>query len=116
MGILLTFTAVSADSHVNEPRDLWLTIALGGVMAGVLGNLYDRLGLPGEVWPSGPRMGEPVFAVRDWILWQASDQWRWPNFNLADSFLVVGAAILFFRAITQPDANAAHRADTGAES
>ena len=92
-------------------RDLWLTAALGGVMAGVLGNLYDRLGLPGEVWPSGPRAGEPVFAVRDWILWQVNDQWRWPNFNLADSFLVVGAAILFLRAITQPAVERGRNAD-----
>ena len=28
-----------------RPRDAWLTFALGCVMAGVLGNLYDRLGL-----------------------------------------------------------------------
>ena len=34
-------------------RDAWLTFALGGVMAGVLGNLYDRLGLSGETW-AGP--------------------------------------------------------------
>lgn len=27
-------------------RDLWLTAALGSVMGGLLGNLYDRLGLP----------------------------------------------------------------------
>jgi signal peptidase II len=35
-----------------------------------------------------------VYAVRDWILLQWSDQLRWPNFNLADSFLVVGACLL----------------------
>src|SRR5688500_8002303 len=29
-------------------RDLWLTVALGSVMGGVLGNLYDRLGLSGD--------------------------------------------------------------------
>jgi signal peptidase II len=73
-------------------RDLWLTAALGSVMAGLLGNLYDRLGLPDHLWPG--RDGEivqPVYAVRDWILVQWSDQWRWPNFNIADSLLVVGA-------------------------
>jgi len=84
-------------------RDSWLTFALGCVMAGVLGNLYDRLGLHGERWPpSHPRAGEPVYAVRDWILWQANDQWRWPNFNIADSMLVVGAALLLLHAFRQP--------------
>lgn len=84
-------------------HDWWLTLALGGVMAGVLGNLYDRLGLSGEVWPGwDPRTGETVYAVRDWILWQLNDQWRWPNFNLADAFLVTGAAVLFLRAMFEP--------------
>lgn len=86
-------------------RDAWLTIALGFVMAGVLGNLYDRLGLHGEIWPAGaPRAGETVHAVRDWVLWQVSDHWRWPNFNIADSLLVVGAGMLFLHALLQPQA------------
>jgi signal peptidase II len=84
-------------------RDAWLTGALGSVMAGVLGNLYDRLGLSGETW-AGPGQVAPqaVHAVRDWILWQANADWRWPNFNIADSMLVVGAAILFFHALRNP--------------
>ena len=70
-----------------------LTIALGCVMAGIIGNLYDRLGLwwqPGmpDAWKSG---------VRDWILFQASDRWVWPNFNIADSLLVCGAGMLLWR-------------------
>ena len=93
-------------------RDAWLTVALGCVMAGVLGNLYDRLGLHGEVWPAThPRAGETIYAVRDWILWQANDRWRWPNFNIADSLLVVGAAVLFFHALRQPDQAAKEVAD-----
>lgn len=69
-------------------RDRWITFALGCVMAGVLGNLFDRLGLSGET------LGGSVYAVRDWILWQANDRWRWPNFNIADSLLVVGASLM----------------------
>ena len=69
-------------------RDLWLTAALGSVMGGLLGNLYDRLGLPDHLWPGrGVEVGQPVHAVRDWILVQWSDQLRWPNFNIADSLL-----------------------------
>ncbi|MCA9132494.1 MAG: signal peptidase II, partial [Planctomycetales bacterium] len=71
--------------------DSWLlTVALGSVMGGILGNLYDRLGLwnpPASVpqWRSG---------VRDWILIQYSDSYVWPNFNIADSLLVCGAIML----------------------
>lgn len=84
-------------------RDFWLTVALGGVTAGVLGNLYDRLGLPYMVWP-GPGLwdGQPLHAVRDWILWQANDQWRWPNFNLADSLLVISTCLLVYHTLRNP--------------
>ena len=74
-------------------RDRWLTWALSLVMGGVLGNLYDRLGLwiqPGypEQWNSG---------VRDWILLRYG-QHTWPNFNIADSLLVCGAIMLMLHA------------------
>ena len=86
-------------------RDAWLTFALGCVTGGILGNLFDRLGLHGEVWPAGdPRAGETVHAVRDWILWQVNDAWRWPNFNIADSLLVIGAALMFLHALWHPHA------------
>lgn len=76
----------------------WLTFAMGCITGGIIGNLYDRLGLwwqPGypEPWRSG---------VRDWILWQASDQWKWPNFNIADSLLVTGAIMLVVQSIFFP--------------
>ncbi len=82
-------------------HDLWLTIALALVMGGILGNLYDRVGLSGESWrPRGEsRLAE--HGVRDWILWQLDDRHRWPNFNLADSLLVVGAGLLIVRIICQ---------------
>jgi signal peptidase II len=74
--------------------DLWLTWALSFVMGGVLGNLYDRLGLwvqPGypEQWSSG---------VRDWILFRYGT-YTWPNFNIADSLLVCGAIMLMLHAL-----------------
>ena len=77
-------------------RDLLLTVALGCVTAGIFGNLYDRLGLHGLKWNYANELhniGEPVHAVRDWILVMIGD-WPWPNFNIADSLLVVGVGIL----------------------
>lgn len=77
--------------------DWLLTVALGAVMAGILGNLYDRLGL----WAVPGNPDQRVYAVRDWILFKY-DNWVWPNFNLADSFLVCGAAILMWHAFRSP--------------
>lgn len=112
-GMVWLFASLSVVAAVAIPvwlfwfgaaRDLWLTVALGCVMAGVLGNLYDRLGLSGEVWPGpGERAGQTVRAVRDWILVQASPEWRWPNFNVADSLLVTGACILLLHAFRTTD-------------
>lgn len=77
-------------------RDWLLTIALGAIMAGILGNLFDRLGLPGIT----DHNGEKVFAVRDWIL-VCYRQFHWPNFNIADSLLVCGAATLAWHMFRQ---------------
>ena len=87
---------------LGEAKDWWLTVALGGITAGIFGNLYDRLGLHGLRWPEGliggNQPGSPIYAVRDWILIQWNDTWRWPNFNIADSLLVLGAILLFWHA------------------
>jgi signal peptidase II len=96
-------------------RDIWLTFALGCVMGGVLGNLYDRLGLSGDPWfGPGNTAPEAVHAVRDWILWQVNDNWRWPNFNIADSLLVTGVGILLLHAFLHSDS--ATPGNTGEES
>lgn len=79
-------------------RDLRLVVALGCVAAGTIGNLYDRLGLPGLLWKFPTHIhtqGEPVFAVRDWLYFSLID---WPIFNIADSLLVCGAALLLWHA------------------
>ncbi len=84
---------------VGAARDLLLTIALGLVTAGILGNLYDRLGLPGLAWRDPwivgglHQVGDPVYAVRDWLLVMIG-KWPWPTFNIADSLLVCGAVLL----------------------
>lgn len=81
-------------------RDWLITVALAFVLAGILGNLYDRLGLHGLRWDFGNElhaMGEPVHAVRDWVKVMIGS-WPWPNFNIADSLLVSGSILLVFHA------------------
>ena len=62
-------------------KDRFLTAALGLIMAGTIGNCYDRL-----VWGK----------VRDWIYFELIN---WPIFNLADSMLVCGACVLMLQAV-----------------
>ena len=58
-----------------------VTFALGFMMAGTVGNCYDRI---------------MIQKVRDFLFIEWID---WPIFNLADSFLVCGALILIWQAI-----------------
>ena len=83
--------------------DTYILAAMGLVTGGILGNLYDRLGLHGLTWATpDERFGQRVYAVRDWILFQWSDELRWPNFNVADSLLVCGVALLGYHAFVTP--------------
>lgn len=73
-----------------------LTVSLGLVMAGIGGNLWDRLALHGLRWPSdfpSELADRPIQAVRDWIL-VLIGSYHWPNFNFADCFLVVGTIFI----------------------
>lgn len=69
-------------------KDRFLTAALGFIMAGTIGNCYDRL-----VWGK----------VRDWIYFEHINLYfkviDWPIFNLADSMLVCGAFVLMAQAV-----------------
>jgi lipoprotein signal peptidase len=61
-------------------RDRVLCAALGLILAGTVGNLYDRLVFGG---------------VRDFLYFYLIN---WPVFNIADSCLVCGAFLLLFQA------------------
>ena len=89
IGIIITV------SRLWLPGDGLLLVALALISGGILGNLYDRLGLPGLSWHAPlARKGQPVYAVRDFIHFRLEGVIDWPIFNLADSFLVVGAGLL----------------------
>lgn len=85
--------------YYRAAHDWLLTIALGCVMAGIGGNLYDRLGL----WQSPDSPGQWHNEVRDWILLRYGS-YTWPNFNVADSLLVCGAALLMWHGFAHRDA------------
>jgi lipoprotein signal peptidase len=63
-------------------QDRWLCMALGLILAGTLGNLYDRVVFHG---------------VRDFLDWIYL--FRFATFNIADSCLVCGASLLLLQAL-----------------
>jgi lipoprotein signal peptidase len=77
VGIVLYFS-----TRRELGRDWWLCIALGLILAGDLGNLYDRLVFDG---------------VRDFLHFYHGN-FDWPVFNIADCCLVVGAFLLLAQA------------------
>jgi len=82
--------------------DLRLTTALGLIMAGALGNCYDRL----------------VFnQVRDFVHFHVdSIGFNWAIFNFADNLLVAGALFLMLIAMRAEPAESPPSAATGLES
>jgi signal peptidase II len=88
--------------------DPWLILSLALITGGIAGNLYDRLGLPGLAWHAPlARVGQPVYAVRDWIHFRLEGIIDWPIFNLADSWLVIGAGLILVLSLRTPADDAA---------
>jgi signal peptidase II len=67
-------------------QDKLLCIALGLILAGTLGNLFDRVVFHG---------------VRDFLWWHKVV--NWPVFNIADCCLVCGASTLLLQAFLLPE-------------
>ncbi len=73
VGIIISFFLRLA------PGDRLSALALGLILGGALGNLIDRF-----------RFGEVV----DFLHFRLWGGYSWPDFNLADTFIVVGVALL----------------------
>ncbi len=80
----------------------WVTkVALGLILGGAVGNFVDRA---------------CFHYVRDFLLVRVGT-FEWPNFNLADVWITVGAAMLLLWMITHPDAKkAAEKAGRGVDN
>jgi signal peptidase II len=83
--IALVASAFIIYMMAKHRSDRFLCFALALVLGGAVGNLIDRA-LSGAVvdfvlvrWPGGPRLLDP-----------------WPAFNLADSCITIGAALLIW--------------------
>jgi len=83
---LISFLAATAiiiwSTRDSLVRDGWLSAALGLILAGTLGNFYDRVVFGG---------------VRDFLHWYFFIDW--PVFNIADCCLVTGAGLLLAQAL-----------------
>jgi signal peptidase II len=105
-GYTWLFAALSGAAVIGIPtwlfgfraaRSWWLTVAMGLILGGTLGNLYDRVGLPGCV----DENGATVTGVRDFLLFTFGT-FHWPVFNFADVSLVTGAGMLVVHSLQPP--------------
>jgi lipoprotein signal peptidase len=81
-------------THRTLAQDWVLCTALGLILGGTLGNLYDRVVFHG---------------VRDFLHWNYA--FDWPVFNIADCCLVCGAFLLLFQAFFTKHEHAAERTE-----
>ena len=81
VSILAAVAIVLWSLRRSTAEDRWLCVALGLILAGTLGNLYDRVVFLG---------------VRDFFKWVYL--YNFPVFNVADSCLVCGASLLLLQA------------------
>jgi lipoprotein signal peptidase len=85
-GVAITYWSLQK----GTAADRWLCAALGLILAGTLGNLYDRIVFHG---------------VRDFLHWNYL--FDWPVFNVADCCLVIGAGLLLLQAFGPQSRSAA---------
>jgi signal peptidase II len=74
-----------------EGKQMWMHVALGLVLGGAVGNLYDRVFYAGAD-------GLAAHYVRDFLDFRIYG-WQYPIFNGADVFICVGAVMIFLRVL-----------------
>lgn len=82
--IVFSILAIAAILFVYSKSDktpFVSNLALGLVLAGALGNLWDR------IWYG---------YVRDFIDFHIGNKYHWPTFNIADSLICIGIAFMVF--------------------
>lgn len=79
------------------PGDRLSALSLGLILGGAIGNLIDRI-----------RLGEVV----DFLHFRLWGGYSWPDFNLADSFIVVGVALLILELLASEGERRADPAGT----
>lgn len=90
--LTLTISAVLLWMLKGNHRNRLLAVALALVIGGAFGNLYDRV-IHGY--------------VVDFVQWHAAGYY-WPAFNIADSAICLGAALLIFDSFRKPEASVSH--------
>jgi signal peptidase II len=75
----------------------WLNVSLALLMAGIVGNLIDRV-----------RLGEVV----DFIELHWRDLYSWPTFNIADSAICIGAVLLALEMLREESAARARSSES----
>ncbi len=84
-----------------EPGQWLSATAIGGVLGGAIGNLTDRI-VYGE--------------VIDFLDFRLVGGYIWPTFNMADSWIVMGVAILMLEMFLEPDSDADSDTDLASAS
>jgi signal peptidase II len=84
---IVAIAAIVYYFHKSPCNRILLHFALALTTGGIFGNLGDR-----------------IFRgyVVDFIAWHIRDSFYWPNFNIADSAICVGIALLMIDAIRNP--------------
>jgi len=93
VGIAVT-AAVVIVVLLKRGGSAWYGAGLALILGGALGNLFDRL---------------VIGKVVDFLLFHYGG-WAYPAFNVADSAITVGAAILIFDSLRRHDDGPAHAA------